>query len=317
MLEKISKINIKGGYFLDGAELELFSKQQERISIIYGRNGSGKSSIAKALRELVKDGLNSYEKVDLLDYDGNKVNLSDVEKKNTFVFDEEYINQNIKIAGNGLKSIVMFGEQIGAEKEIVKTEEELKTIETKIQTQGKICADLSDIKNLQAPEFHKKKVLEILKSDNGWAVVDQKIKDNSTKSRVNDETIKLIGKSETIEKKEELLEKFERGFKDYKKANSKTAKSLEKIPKIAMPIEHEDKLIQILAKKVEEPELTEREQKIMDAVQNKGQDRAGLKKLQNYFLIQNWIIVHIVINQYLWNIRINLLQQLKKFSIKT
>ena len=52
MFENIKKIQIEGGYFEQSSGLDLFDSNQ-CLSIIYGRNGSGKTSIAKAIRQLV------------------------------------------------------------------------------------------------------------------------------------------------------------------------------------------------------------------------------------------------------------------------
>ena len=43
MFEEFKKIKIKGGCFDNETELELFKK--DAISVIYGRNGSGKTTI--------------------------------------------------------------------------------------------------------------------------------------------------------------------------------------------------------------------------------------------------------------------------------
>lgn len=47
MFENFKKINIKGGYFDEETELRLFN--EDSLSILYGRNGSGKSTIARCL----------------------------------------------------------------------------------------------------------------------------------------------------------------------------------------------------------------------------------------------------------------------------
>ena len=50
MFENFKKINIKGGYFDEETELRLFN--EDSLSILYGRNGSGKSTIARCLKQL-------------------------------------------------------------------------------------------------------------------------------------------------------------------------------------------------------------------------------------------------------------------------
>ena len=51
MFENFKSITIEGGYFENPTTLNLFKKSH--LSIIYGRNGSGKTTIAKSIRQLV------------------------------------------------------------------------------------------------------------------------------------------------------------------------------------------------------------------------------------------------------------------------
>ena len=51
MFENFKKLLIQGGCFETEIELELF--RRDPITVIYGRNGSGKTTIAKQIGELV------------------------------------------------------------------------------------------------------------------------------------------------------------------------------------------------------------------------------------------------------------------------
>ena len=48
MFENFKKITIKGGCFENETELELFKK--DPVTVVYGRNGSGKTTIARAMK---------------------------------------------------------------------------------------------------------------------------------------------------------------------------------------------------------------------------------------------------------------------------
>ena len=50
----LKKVKFKGGFFSEESELELFM-HEDRISILYGKNGSGKSTISKAVRKAKGD----------------------------------------------------------------------------------------------------------------------------------------------------------------------------------------------------------------------------------------------------------------------
>lgn len=50
----LKKIKFKGGFFTEETELELFM-HEDRISLLYEKNGSGKSTISKAVRKAKGD----------------------------------------------------------------------------------------------------------------------------------------------------------------------------------------------------------------------------------------------------------------------
>ena len=52
----LKKIKFKGGFFAEEKKLELFMNQ-DRISLLYGKNGSGKSTISNAVSK-AKGGYN-------------------------------------------------------------------------------------------------------------------------------------------------------------------------------------------------------------------------------------------------------------------
>ena len=73
MLKDVSKIKIEGGIYTNPTELNFFNPvdgNKEKIvkgCVIYGRNGSGKSTIAKAFRKIKDNYGSEIIKVELLD----------------------------------------------------------------------------------------------------------------------------------------------------------------------------------------------------------------------------------------------------------
>lgn len=113
-----ANITIQGGAFQDPTTLQ--GLLEDRMNIVFGRNGSGKSTIARAFREQTPDqtgrqathSSRNYE----LSFNGSGSLPSDV-CKHIFVFNEDFIDENIKIKDN-LKSIIRIGKSAAFDKEI-------------------------------------------------------------------------------------------------------------------------------------------------------------------------------------------------------
>ena len=115
MFENIAGIHIEGGYFEKGYTFFPFEKDKKenlpRISVVYGKNGSGKTSLAQGFFEFV-NGQNLYSLVNLIDNNKKVIDPDCVNKENLFIFDENYIRRKIQFVDDGLDSIVMLGEQV-------------------------------------------------------------------------------------------------------------------------------------------------------------------------------------------------------------
>lgn len=101
-----SDLIIKGGAFTEPTKLKgILSK---RMNITYGRNGSGKSTIARAFREQQPDrqAMNPGQKYGL-SFDGSGSMMPDI-SEHVFVFNEDFIEDNIRV-GEGLRSIIRIG----------------------------------------------------------------------------------------------------------------------------------------------------------------------------------------------------------------
>lgn len=66
----LKKIKFKGGFFTEETELELF-KIEDRISILYGKNGSGKSTISNSIRKAKGDMIEEISEAKVYDQEGS------------------------------------------------------------------------------------------------------------------------------------------------------------------------------------------------------------------------------------------------------
>ena len=114
MLKEISSVKLQGANFLSLTSLPILDSSDgkyTKISLIYGRNGSGKSTIAKAFRKMKGEVISTIPTTVALNTANQPIALSDTERASIFVFDEDFVSANVRIEGSGLGSIVMLGEQ--------------------------------------------------------------------------------------------------------------------------------------------------------------------------------------------------------------
>ncbi len=102
MIKDLKDICITSEYF--GQDTKLEGILARPFNIVFGHNGSGKSTIADAFAVY-----SSGEQPEKLSLRFN-TELSDEERKRIFVFNEKFIRKNVEVAGDGLDAIVMLGD---------------------------------------------------------------------------------------------------------------------------------------------------------------------------------------------------------------
>ena len=131
MLKDIRNIRIQGANFETLTQLPLFCEDNKpaKAILLYGRNGSGKSTIACSFKRIKGLSCENIQTASILDDQGVAITLTDDEKEHIFIFDETFVNENVRIQEDGLGSIVMLGEQAGLTESIETAVEELKAAE--------------------------------------------------------------------------------------------------------------------------------------------------------------------------------------------
>ena len=124
MQSMIKKITIKSDYFANETELELF--KNNAISVVYGRNGSGKSTIARGIRSLAAENVDD-EAADITV--SSQPAIPKGLTKSVFVFDEEFVDTQLKVAKDGIDTIVMLGEQVGIDQQLFMSKSEMAKFE--------------------------------------------------------------------------------------------------------------------------------------------------------------------------------------------
>lgn len=266
MFENFKKIQIEGGYFEPSTELVLFETNQ-CLSIIYGRNGSGKTSIAKAIRQLVGKDFKPQEGDVAVPYIVSSDAVIPEEKKpSVFIFDEEFIQENVRTKGNGLETIVMMGEQVDLDTQITAKKVEGTVVDGKVVEQTALKEKYENASDTSSPQYFFNKIRDELRKDGGWADTDRDVKGNTVKSRVTEEFVKkLADREEPIETEEVLRQRLNDDFSLYTQTNEAQAIEWESKP-LEVPVDLSD-VKTLLEKRVEKPELSDRERRLLTFLQ--------------------------------------------------
>ena len=274
MLKDIAGIKLAGGGFVNSVDLRFFDPldgnkvKLPKGAILYGRNGSGKSTIAKAIKKIVKGGYPHITHATVLDKDGNLIALTDDEKARIFVFDEEFVDSNIKLQEAGLNTIVMLGQQVDLANQIQQAESELNIARQEYENQQALISnEYENRNNSKSPMFYIDQMRYALQGDENWAGRDKIIKDGRHNTGVKDETYKQFLSASPEKSRDELIVLFDVKLKALYQAQKGVAAINAKVPSLSM--EYDDLAVKnLLAIKIEKPILSEREKYLLQLVQN-------------------------------------------------
>ncbi|EEP7658417.1 AAA family ATPase [Listeria monocytogenes] len=276
MYDNLFGVKIKGAMFEGEKNFPLFSNEGKnihptRVSIVYGKNGSGKSTITKAFQKFNGAKIDTISNISLYNFDSSTITETDDVKQSIFVFNEDFIEKNVKIKEDGLETIIMFGEQADLEETIndLNLEREKKLEE--FQFQEKKLEEFNDSRNLQCPSYHLNRLRSTLQGDENWAGIDRNIKGGRSNSPVSDSLITAISTQTITATKKELELSFNEKKKVYDHLTSTGEKIAKQVPKLNLNIDI-NKIWNLLSIKIEKPQLSEREEMILDLVMRGNQE---------------------------------------------
>lgn len=271
MLKDLSLIKLQGANFSSETDLPVLDSSDEKyskISLIYGRNGAGKSTIAKSFRKIKGEDFSSAITATPLDSAKQTITLSETEKASIYVFDEDYVSKNVCIVGNKLESIVMLGEQADLTAQIEQAKSELELAEALVKSTKDRFEEYQTSTNPKAPRYYINKIHCTLQRDEGWAGRDSKARGLRQNSRVNDDTYKRFINLSPTKSKDELIVEFSNKMKELEDAKNGTSKIVAVVPVI--PSDYKAHSItlanELIKKKIERPELSDREQYLLSMV---------------------------------------------------
>lgn len=284
MLSEITGIKLKGRKYSNETDFLFWEKQKTkdvRLSLLYGRNGSGKSTISEAFNCIKEKDKLDFDNLDLIS--SGPVNEED--KKCIHVFNERFIDTKIKIEEDGLNSIVMFGGQIDVDKQIKERENKKSSVDKNLENQRILVDEYNNSHIDKSPQYYFEKCLSILRQNNGWANVDSMLRDKRQNTQVSQTTVKEIINNYSSDKSYSELKQL---FQEKKTLFDSITKDSLEITNTESLLTYEGfdtKVKKLLAKKIEQVELTERERKIFSFIEKNGQDL--LSKAKSFFSRDN------------------------------
>lgn len=253
----LKKIKFKGGFFNEEKELKLFMNE-DRISVLYGKNGSGKSTISNAVRKAKGDVVDDIIQATLLD----EKDMAFVDTQCIHVFNEDYVSSRVKIRDDGLNAIILLGE-------LGNLEDKILDLELRIEAESKRNAELKtvdgeykDKDNIKSPSNCKFQIKLGLSGNGHWAEREKIINNGKRNASVTDKVMDSIIALQPAETLADLRKRYEENLQLLSQVIANKAAQIRSTVKLN--VSYDEKPLQnLLSQKVERPTLSDREQYLL------------------------------------------------------
>ena len=261
MFSNFCGIRIQGKCFQSEGKLNFFEKEYHRFCLIYGKNGSGKSTISQAF-DTAKQNNQPLIASQIIDKSGAVVDLTSENQKNSiFVFNEEYVNSKVKIKDNGLDAIVLFGDVANIDEMLQKVKRINKKLEERKSKYQEEFQKYNDIQNTDNPEKYKDDIIKILKEKfgNRWKQINnrERISGDVCSFKSAENIINAFAIDASVG---ELKNNFDENLKSYEDIRS-DLNFTEEIKQLNF-----EDVKQLLLHQVEQQQLAPREEEIKQAI---------------------------------------------------
>ena len=275
MLKDITRVKLSGAMFGTLTSFEFFNPHDGdklktiKGALLYGRNGTGKSTVAKAFRKLGGEIVPAITGVVVCDDANQMVSLSEEEKKRIFVFDEDFVDKNVKLKQDHLETIVMLGQAADLTEKIEKAETARDAAKTVFEQQAATYQEYCNVGNVKSPKHYVVLLGNALRGNGNWADRDREIHGARQNTGVRDDTYKKFLKLAPVKSKTDLIADYKDKLRELEAARTGAATIDKKVPAVPKAYStYDDETVQLLlAEKLEEPELSDREKKLLSLIQ--------------------------------------------------
>lgn len=289
LYEGLTGLRFSGAAFTEETAIEFFppsDKSSVRASLIFGKNGSGKTTISNAiLKSCNRSSIEGIRTAHFLDAENNELNLLDPELEHIFVFNEKYTEQNVRIKRDGLNTIVMLGEQVDLDEKIKKAKSAHDVAVEARSMQEVMVKKYGDKNSVSSPDYYIEKMTKALQGDDNWAGRERIISGTRTNAPVKSDTYKRIIQHEPTVAKSDIHSKYEESLSALRAAADESARIKDAVPVSMvelMQLGHKEKeIVDLLAVQLQKPELSDREKYLLSLVESG--KTAQLDEMQSFF----------------------------------
>lgn len=211
-LSEITGIKLKGANFEIETSLQLLhSNKEPALGLVYGKNGAGKSTISRAFSKLAGKQEDTIETAFAINGKAEDIILTDEDRSNIHVFNEQYVDNNIKFRPDdkGLETIVVLGRANDIERDMDMAQKAVDEQKQKVEKQKELCDLYEDEKSEKSPHYHIKKVRDALKGEGAWGGRDAKIQGHIRATSTREDTYKNFISRKPQKKRDELIAEFD------------------------------------------------------------------------------------------------------------
>lgn len=260
-IPSILGVHVCSGAFSNGCDIDLFvdDTPARRASIVFGHNGSGKSTIAREIDAIRAGSGNGY----FYDSTNQELDLDDADRTRIRVFSEEYIESKTRIDDDGLEAFAMLGEQVKAADEIKQIEEQIVSVNDENE---KLAKKIDGLSNGEKSPKALEKEAKNAAIEGGWKSRAEEI--DGKKPNITDKRWDEIRSAVSDQPRESLEKQFNKKMEKYKKVSEADDSYLPALSPIDVERYNETRVLGLLAKCVKDPKLSDREKRILELVQS-------------------------------------------------